>query len=92
MCFVCLVVMLWFLHCAAIMSIVAWNEFHYFQFMVCILLAIICVSNRFMFMAELVTAKLVTAVTMYMEYLVTAEQSKHRTQFKFSHSIQTSKQ
>ena len=38
----------------------------------CILLAMICVSNRFMYMAELVTV-----VTMYMGDLVTAEQSKH---------------
>ena len=75
-----LVVILWFLYCAAIMSIVAWNEFHYFQFMVCILLAMICVSNRFMYMAKLVTAELVTAVTMYMGDLVTAEQLKHCTQ------------
>ena len=37
----------------------------------------ICVSNRFMYMAELVTTELVTAVTMYMGDLVTAEQSKH---------------
>ena len=57
-----------------------WNEFHYFQFMVCILLAMICVSNRFMYTAKLVTAELVTAVTMYMRDLVTAEQSKHCTQ------------
>ena len=75
-----LVVILWFLYCAAIMSIVAWNEFHYFQFMVCILLAMICVSNRFMYTAKLVTAELVTAVTMYMGDLVTEEQSKHCTQ------------
>ena len=61
------------------MSIVAWNEFHYFQFMVCILLAMICVSNRFMYMVELVTAELVTAVSMYIGDLVTIEQSKHYT-------------
>ena len=72
--------MLWFLYCAAIMSIVAWNEFHYFQFMVCILLAMICVSNRFMYTTELVTTELVTVVTMYMGDFVTAEQSKHCTQ------------
>ena len=66
--------MLWFLYCATIMSIVAWNEFHSFQLMVCILLAMICVSNRFMYMIELVTA-----VTMYMRDLVIAEQSKHCT-------------
>ena len=40
----------------------------------------ICVSNRFMYTAKLVTAELVTAVTMYMGDLVTAEQSKHCTQ------------
>ena len=66
--------MLWFLYYAAIMSIVACNEFHSFQFMVCILLAMICVSNRFMYMIELVTA-----VIMYMRDLVIAEQSKHCT-------------
>ena len=60
--------MLWFLYCATIMSIVAWNEFHYFQFMVCILLAMICVFNRFMYMAELVTV-----VIMYMGDLVNVE-------------------
>ena len=75
-----LAVILWFLYCAAIMSIVAWNEFHYFQFMVCILLAMICVSNRFMYTVKLVTAELVTAVTMYIGDLVTTEQSKHYTQ------------
>ena len=75
MCFVYLAIMLWFLYCAAIMSIVTWNEFHYFQFMDCILLAMTCVSNRFMY-----TAELVTAVTLYMGDLVTAEQSKHCTQ------------
>ena len=80
MCFVYLEIMLWFLYCAAIMSIVAWNEFHYFQFMDCILLAMIYVSNRFMYTAELVTAELVTVVTLYMGDLVTAEQSKHCTQ------------
>ena len=68
MCFMYLIVMLWFLYCIAIMSIVAWNEFHYFQFMVCILLAMICVFNRFMYMAELVTA-----VIMYMGDLVNVE-------------------
>ena len=68
MCFVYLAVMLWFLYCIAIMSIVAWNEFHYFQFMVCILLAMIYVFNRFMYMAELVTA-----VIMYMGDLVNVE-------------------
>ena len=57
------------------MRIVAWNEFHYFQFMVCILLTMICVSSRFMYMAELVTA-----IIMYMGDLVIAEQSKHGTQ------------
>ena len=40
----------------------------------------IYVSNRFMYTAELVTAELVTAVTLYMGDLVTAEQSKHCTQ------------
>ena len=68
MCFVYLAVMLWFLYCIAIMSIVAWNEFHYFQFMACILLAMICVFNRFMYMAELVIG-----VIMYMGDLVTVE-------------------
>ena len=68
MCFVYLAVMLWFLYCIAIMSIVAWNEFHYFQFMVCILLAMICVFNRIMYMAELVTV-----VIMYMGDLVNVE-------------------
>ena len=67
--------MLWFLYCATIMSIVAWNEFHSFQFMVCILLAMICVSNRFMY-----TTELETAVTMYIGDLVIVEQSKHCTQ------------
>ena len=80
MCFVYLAIMLWFLYCAAIMSIVTWNEFHYFQFMDCILLAMTCVSNRFMYTAELVIAELVTVVTLYIGDLVTAEQSKYCTQ------------